>query len=501
MSRDVGHAVRDTRPRATAIGILLALGAIKVVVHVTTDGNIGYHQDELYYLDSARHPQLGYVDYPPLTPMVARLAGALFDGSVVGLRLFAALAGAAVVVLTGQIAAELGGGRRAQVLAGLAALTAPMLLDANWLFQTVSFDQLFWMGSLYVMARILRTGQPRLWLLLGALLGLGLETKYTVLALCAGIAVATVTARRLRAMLLTPYPWLGALVAAALWAPNVWWQAANGWPTLDYIRGHSADISSSGGVVAFLLDLLLLGPLLVPLWLVGWWELLHARALRPLGVAALVTFALLLPNGKAYYVGPLFPLVLAAAAVAADRFATQRSRRWPVRLVVGLLVADALLPLPIGIPVLPQSVIVNWHLDSVRKDFSDSIGWPEVAAEVAGAWRRLPLSERRHAVILARYYAEAGAVDRFGPALALPEALSPHLTYWYWKPATTDAQTAIVVGYTATEMRRLFRDVVQTATLSNAEGVHNEAWGLPVLTCRQPRESLDAAWLSLRHFG
>lgn len=499
-SANVGTATA-TRWRDGALPVLL-LFAVKLALHLATDGNIGYHQDELYYLDSAKHLQLGYVDYPPMTPLIARLATFLFGGSIVGLRLFAALAGAIVVVLAGLIAAELGGSRRAQILAGLAALTAPLLLGSNWLFQTVSFDQLFWVASLFVFARLLRTGDPRLWLALGVLLGLALETKYTVLVLCAGIAVATLSSRALRAMLRTPYPWLGGFFALAIWAPNLWWQESNGWPTLDYIRAHSADISTSGGITAFVLtELLIVGPLLIPVWLLGWWHLLRERGLRPLGVAALISFLLLLPDGKAYYTGPLFPPVLAAAVVAIDRFAARRSRRWPVRLLAGLLIADALVPFAIVLPLFPEHTIASSNLYKANKDFADSMGWPDVAVEVNSAWRALPDADRAHGVILARIPGVPGAIDRFGPALGLPGAISSDLTYWYWKPAHTDAQTVLAVGYTVDDMRLLFHQVTPVGTLSNPLGVHNEAWGEPLLLCRDPVISLDDAWPSLKNLS
>ena len=482
--------------------VLLLFAVVKLGVHLATDGNIGYHQDELYYLASARHLQLGYVDYPPLTPAVAWVAMMLFDHSVIGLRAFAAISGAVVVILAGLTAAEMGGARRAQIIAGLAALCAPMLLGANWLFQTVTFDQLFWMAALYVLARLLRTGNLRQWLWLGLFLGLALETKYTVLALCLGIAVAVLVDSRLRSMLRTPYPWLGALIAILMWAPNLGWQLANGWPTLAYVRAHANDISSSGGVIAFLLnEILLVGPLVLPFWLLGWLHLFRDGSLRPLGIAAAIAFLALLPNGKAYYPGPIFPLVLAAAAVAVDRFAARRGRRWSVRALIGLLIADAIIPLPIGIPLLPESVIATAHLYSARKDFSDSIGWPEVTAQIANAWHALAPEQRAHAAILGRYYAEAGAVDEFGTEYGLPTALSPHLTYWYWKPARTDATTVVAIGYTLQEMQRYFQTTRQVGTLSNSEGVHNEAWGRAVIVCTNPIESLDAAWPSLRDFS
>jgi 4-amino-4-deoxy-L-arabinose transferase-like glycosyltransferase len=497
-------AARDWRRRVgTVPAMLLLFAVIKVALHLATATQLSYHEDELYYLDSSNHLQLGYVDYPPLTPLIGRLATTIFgQNSLIGLRLFPALAGAAVVVLAGLVARELGGSDRAQILAGLATLTSPLFIGANWLFQTVSFDQLLWLLMLYTFIRLHRTGNARLWLLFGLFTGLALENKYTVLALIAGIVVATLVRPSLRRMLRTPYPWLGALIAGAVWAPNLAWEFANGWPSLTYTRDHAADISASGGILNFLLqELLSIGPAVIPFWLLGWWHLLRTQTMRSVGVAAVVAFLVLVPEGKSYYPGPLFPLVLAAASIAVDRFATERAKRWPVRLAAWVLVVDAAVALPFAVPVLPEAQEVSTHLYSLRGDFSSTIGWDQVTDQVARAWYALSAAQRSNAVILAQYYAEAGAIDHYGPALGLPEAISPHLTYWYWKPPVVDADTVLVVGWSVSQMQTLFHSVTQVGVLSNSEGVHTEASGLPILVCTEPITSLDAAWPSLQDFS
>jgi 4-amino-4-deoxy-L-arabinose transferase-like glycosyltransferase len=167
---------------------LLALAAVKLAVHLATAGRYGWHRDELYYAAAGRHLDFGYPDFPPVTPLLARLSELAFGGSLVGFRVLPALAGAAMVVLGGLLARELGGGPAAQVLAGLAALASPMLLGANALMQTVSFDQLAWVVVLYLLARLLRTGDPRWWLAVGAAVGVGLQTKFTMFTLALGIA-------------------------------------------------------------------------------------------------------------------------------------------------------------------------------------------------------------------------------------------------------------------------------------------------------------------------
>jgi 4-amino-4-deoxy-L-arabinose transferase-like glycosyltransferase len=212
-----------TPPPAVPVGIL---ALAKLSVHLLTNGQYGYQRDELYCLASGNHPAAGYVDYPALTPLLARLDSMLLGNSPWLLRLVPSLVGMALVILVALIARELGGGRTAQVLSALAAATSVFLLGANWLFQTVTFDQLWWVAVVLVFARLARTAQVRLWLVIGILMGLGLETKLTIAGLGVGLVTGVLVSRR--GDLRTPWPWIGLLLTALIVAPNLIWQQLNG---------------------------------------------------------------------------------------------------------------------------------------------------------------------------------------------------------------------------------------------------------------------------------
>jgi hypothetical protein len=342
-------------------------------------------------------------------------------------------------------------------------------------------------------------------------LGLGLETKLTIVGLGAGLAIAIVVTP-LRTQLRTRWPWLGLLVAASLLAPNLVWQQLNGWPTLDFLRTHNAVIASSGertlalnfdsgGIFAFLaFQPVLIGVLSLPLWLMGWSFLLRQRRYRALGVAALSAFLLFLPVGKADYPGPLIPVLLAAGCVRLEATTTRRQWRRLASVAVSAMVLQALLQLPIGIPLVPESSLARFGLDEFRKDFADTAGWPELVARVADAYQQLGPAERQATVILAGNYGEAGALDRYGPAYGLPAVLSPHLTYWYWKPAHVEARTVLAVGLDEAEMHRLFAEVSLVGRVQAVSGVRNEEVGRAILLCRGPIVPLDDAWPQLRNF-
>jgi 4-amino-4-deoxy-L-arabinose transferase-like glycosyltransferase len=472
---------------------VIGLAAVKVVASMVFAGRYGWHRDELYYLASARHLELGYVDYPPVTPAIARLVQVVAPDSVAALRFTSVLAGALVVVVAALIARELGGGRRAQVLAALAVVVSPIFLGGNFLFSTVSFDQLVWALLLWLVAGVLAGRDPRLWLLAGLVLGIGLETKYTV----AGLAVALAAGLLLtpaRRHLATPWPWLGAALAVVLLVPNIWWQAAHGWDSVAYTLSHRGH---TDGPVAYWLQqaLFLVQPLLLPVVVAGAVWLWRSGTFRALAwTAVLVELLFFAAGGKSYYPAPVYPLLYAAGAVWVERSVGSRllRRGWMVATAV-----TTLLLAPILLPVLPVDVMVRSGLATVPT-LAEMFGWPDLAHQVAEAYTSLPPSDRSGAMVLAANYGEAGALDLYGPGLGLPPVVSPHLTYYYWAPARMSPDVVIAVGYPRQELDPLFVDVSQVGTISNADGVRNQEEGKPIFVCRSPRRPLWQAWPSLR---
>jgi len=265
-----------------------------------------------------------------------------------------------MVVLAALIARELGGGMEARILAAIGAATSLVLLGANWLFQTVTFDQLIWLTCFWLAARLARTCDHRLWPILGIALGVGLETKYTIVALAAGLMAATLLTP-LRRHLLTPWPWLGLGLALLIFLPNLLWQAANGWPSVEYTLNHKSVQSIDFSPLTFLAQqLALIGPLAIPLWLAGWYWLLSSPERRLLGLAALAAFVVYLFVGKSYYVGPLHPLLLAAGACALEAWTRHRAG-WLRPVVAIALVLQALagrrdLAAELESPLLPPAL-------------------------------------------------------------------------------------------------------------------------------------------------
>ncbi len=237
---------RLTSALFTSDGALLAsLALARILLQVLTNGQYGFHQDELVTLDAAAHHLAwGYVAWPPVTPFLARLSLTLFGPSLIGLRSFAVVAEGMVMLLTGLMVRDLGGRRWAQVLGAVAVATTPNSIIQGGLFQYETFDYLCWVLLAFTVIRLCKSENPRWWLGIGAAIGLGMITKYTIAFSVVGVIVGILVTRN-RRYLTTLWPWAGALLSLVIWLPNVLWQVQNHWISLDFLASiHTRDVQA-----------------------------------------------------------------------------------------------------------------------------------------------------------------------------------------------------------------------------------------------------------------
>jgi len=476
-------------------GPVLVIVGVKVALTLLTDNRYGYHRDELYYRVAANHLAFGYVDFPPVTPLIARLSQAAFGSSLVGLRAPALAAGVCVVLLTAAMAKQLGGDARAQWLAALGLATCAFFVGANGLLQTVSFDQLAWALALYAFVRIVRSGDSKWWLGLGAAIGLGMQTKFSMPTLVAGIG-AGVLLTPLRRQLRTPWPWLGAALAVAIAGPNLAWQIAHGWPSIDFLRGQNARVRADNPTTKYVIEqLVTLGPFGLLMCGAGvrrLWRDERERAL--LWTAVTVELVYLVFRGKSYYPLDVVPVLFAAGAASVATW-----NRWRV-VAIGLVVV-ALVSLPVALPVLPRATMIRLDLDKARDDFSAELGWTAVARQIADAYDRVPADERPRTIILTRNYSQASAVNLLGRPRGLPEALSGHNTYWLWLPANASIDSVVTVGFTKSELRRWFGHIVAIGRVPDTRLVDVEERGVRMYWCSHPLVSTKQLWGDVKLFS
>lgn len=483
---------------------LLVLAAARFVLHLLLNMRYGFHRDELQVLDDARHLDWGYVPYPPLTPFLGWIELHLFGTSLTGFRVFAALAQCAAMVLAGLIARELGGRRFAQIFAALATACMPFSLIMSSMLMYSSLDLLWWVAIAYFALRLINSGNARWWLAIGVVFGLGLMTRYTIVICAAGLFVG-VLATPLRRQLLTPWPWLGAAIALLMFLPNLIWQAHHDFIYLDFVRSiHERDIRwhrTDGFWIEQLVSNT--GPLLVPLWLGGLGFLTFAQSMQRYRVLAwtyVVTLLLFaLSRGRGYYVAPAYPMLLAAGAVALQeglaRLRVRPARALRMAAYVALVLAfatSALVALQLG-PVNSAT----WNIArKVHDNFAEQTGWDDLAQRVAEVYRSLPESERAHTSILANNYGEAGAINLYGPALGLPQAISRTNTYWYRGYGDPPPQTIIELGNTAEDEAKSAAKCTSFGPFRNRYGVDNEesAWQYEIFVCRDIPPKWPEIW-------
>ncbi len=508
---------QERGPAAFAAGPVLGVAAVTVLVLLAVGARYGYHRDELYFLQASHHMAWGYVDQPPLSVALVWLSRALFgDASLWGLRFFPALAFGATIMLSGLIARELGAGRFAQAFAALLLAVSPFLIAAHLSGPTV-YDIIFWALVSLLVVRILRTGRQRLWLPVGLTVGVALLNKQTILFLVVGLVVGLLANRQWR-LFASPWPWLAAAIALAIWAPNIVWQAQHGWPVFEMSGSLQANHSGAGDSIGFvILQFVLPGPWSAPVWLAGLWALFRERRFRRFRAFAVaygllfVTLGIFLGD-RPYYLGALYIVLFGAGAVVtADVVAGRRrffsakpSRRrllWRSQRAAWLWVgAFALVLLPVSLPLLPASVLATVPLQDANYNMGEEIGWPELAQTVAGIYFSLPPAERAKTAIIGGNYGEAGAIDRYGPALGLPAAHSGHNTYWWWGPPPADTENAILIGWSLDWAPTFFDDVRQAGTVENRYGIDNDEDGGPILLARGMRATWAEVWPRFRHY-
>ncbi len=506
--------------------IAVALLCAALLVHGATAWRYGYFRDELYFIACSKHLAWGYVDQPPLVAVAAWLSAPV-GYQLLALRALPVAAAAATVYLSVRIAALLGGGAFAQLLAGSATLLVPAYLLLGNTLTTTSFEPFFWTLAAYLTIRIVRLPRERplrLWLSLGVVVAGGLYAKYSML-LFAGALLAGLAATAQRRALRSPFLIYAALLAAVLILPNALWQAGHGWPFLEVLRGDAAhrhafengwQLEFAGvfeNAKAFALEqLLYVNPVAAPLWLTGAIAPFILPALRDLrfaGIAYVLLFAAAVVLGaKGYYVVGIYATLLAIGAVTIER--TASALRFAF---FAALVAVGMAALPMSLPALPLGGLVAYTkaLGVTGRDgtparliqpvFAEEFGWDRLARDVARVYLALPPSVRGRTAIYADTYADAGAIDFFGPRYGLPPAISSQNNYYLWGTRGYDGRTMIAIGASRIDLLRLYYRNVQLIGTSTEPLRWIVEGPSPIYLCREPLAPLSVIWPHLRWYG
>jgi hypothetical protein len=498
--------------------LLIALGKLLLHLAVNLGGGYGIFRDEFYYIACSRHMAWGYVDQPSFSIAVLWLNSLLFGDSLFALRLLPAISGAVVVFLAGLIARELGGGRRAQILASCCTLFAPLTLGVNSYYSMNSFDILVWTLTFYLIVRILKNDIQKYWIWLGIILGLGLLNKISVLWLSAGLAVGLLVTQH-RRLLLTRRLWLAVTIAAILFLPYVIWQAANDFPTLEFMKNALANKYVSISPIEMILQQVVnINPVSLLIWFPGLIYFLFAKStkqFRILPIIYLTVFLILVvnKNSKSEYLGPMFPMLLALGAYTFEKAAAIPKWRWLWPAIFTLEISAGLVMLPYALAVLPVDTYIAYsralgvapstpekkELAALPQYYADMFGWQSMTAVVADAYALLTPEEQSKCVILCNNYGEAGAIDYYGGKYHLPKTISGHNNYWLWGCRNSNGGIVIRLGGDENAMKETYAEVIPA-------GIFTDKYCMPyennqtIWICKNRRVPLKNDWPDFKNY-
>ncbi|MGA9293485.1 MAG: glycosyltransferase family 39 protein [Ignavibacteriaceae bacterium] len=496
---------------------LIYLALFKLMLLLIFAGNYGLFRDEYYYVEVSKHLAFGYVDLQPLSAIILALSRALFGESIFGIRIFSYLAGSAIVIVSGLIVREMHGSKFAQIFTGFLVIFSGVILGVSSYFSMNSFDILLSALMFYFLIRLINTNNPKYWLVIGLLFGIGLQNKLTFLFLGFGLAVGLVLTKY-RNQLKSKEIWIGAAIALLIFLPNIVWQFANNFPTLEFMRNAAAYKNKPMSIGEFSLGSLMeLNPAFILFPFTAIYFLFFnkdGRTYKLLGwifISVFLVFAF--DNGKPYYMGVLFPVILAAGVVGADYLIEKYLKNFVRFILVLVIIPFVFFTAPFSIPILNVDTFIKYSetlgikpesgerskLGLLPQFYADRFGWKDMVKKVALAYNKLSPKEKKEALIFGQNYGEAGAVDFYRKKYYLPPAISSHNNYWIWGyPEGYNGKVLIVIGSNIKDLTEYFNDVELAATHYSKYGMSYE--NVDIFICKKPKKSLKDIWGKIKHF-
>lgn len=454
--------------------------SVKALIYGLGAANYGFLSDELYFLDAGRHPAFGYVDFPPLIAWLAAVLQSVFGESLWALRLLPAVAGFWVTWLAVETCRVLGGRGFAQWATAIIVLLAPGFVSIQAIFTMNVFDQLWWALALWLVVRYLDGYERRYLLAAGAVLGVGVMTKLSILALCMALPLG----------LLIWYPavfrradiWWAMLIAILIALPFGIWQIVNSFPFLEFVAAYGGEPPQAMVLQNPLLGLFItMNPVFALVWMPGaaaalvWYD----RRMRLLGTVAYLCVALFVLAGvKFYFAVPIFIVFIVAGALLWERMLTSRPL---LRAALLVTLLSGVASVPTAAPVLPIERVQQIAdfirdgqqgfpgdepaaLEPLFPHFAEMHGWPELVELTSGVFERFSPAERAGTVLFAAYYGQAGALNQLDDDGLLPEAYSGHMSYDLWND-DVDFERVVFVGFERIDIDDMYMRIEELAVL------------------------------------
>ncbi len=501
----------------SSTSLLMLISFLKFLLLLLFADNYGLFRDEYYYIECSKNLSWGFVDQQPFAALMLAISRAIFGESIFGIRLFAYLAGSVTVFVSGIIARELGGKTFAQALTALCVVFSGVVLGTSGYYSMNAYDILFASLLFYILIKLINSDNKKLWFLIGILFGIGLQNKLTFLFLAFGLFVGLLLTNN-RRYLKSVELWIGAVLAGLIIFPNFVWQLVLKFPTLEFMRNAAMYKNQPMSIIEFTLNSLLeLNPGFAPFIFIAIYFLSlnkHGKKFAIIGWIFLSVFLVFVfNNGKPYYMGVLYPVMLAAGVCGLEILINKFSHVWLKPAVFILMIPSFIFVTPFAIPVLELNAFLKFQdftgikpesgerseLGVLPQFYADRFGWKEMAKEVAEVYSSLPEEEKSKAVIYGQNYGEAGAIDYYADELGLPKAISGHNNYWIWSyPDNFDGSVLIVVGSTMEDNLEFFEEVELAAHHFNKYGMPYE--NVDIFICRKLKVPVEELWKRVKFY-
>jgi hypothetical protein len=497
--------------------ILIYLSLFKLVLLILVSGNYGLFRDEYYYIELSKHLTWGYVDVQPLSELFLAVSRALFGDTIFGIKIFSYLAGSAIVFVSGLLAREMHGSKFAQIFTAFLVIFSGVILGASSYFSMNSFDILLSALLFYFLIRMINTNNPKLWLVIGLVFGLGLQNKLSFLFLGFGLVVGLMLTKH-RIYLKSKEIWIGAAIAFAIFLPNIIWQISNNFPTLEFMSNAAKYKNRPMGIFEFSLNSLMeLNPGYTLFLFTGLYFLFFNKQGRAYNIVGWIFISVFIVfvfnNAKPYYMGVLYPVMLAAGVIGAD-FLIEKYLWNFVRIILVILVIPfAFIVTPFAIPLLNVESFISLtetmgmkpsnaersELGQLPQFYADRFGWEDMVQKVATAYNKLSDEEKKETLIFGQNYGEAGAVNFYREKYNLPRAISAHNNFWIWGyPENYKGNVMIVIGSNLKDNSEFFEEVKLVESHSSKYGMPYENVG--IFICKRPKMPVSKIWEKIKVF-
>ncbi len=431
---------------------LLIIGSLTfLLIYLSTfNKSYGYFIDEFYYIACANNPAFGYVDHPPLAPLLLTILQFLFGDSLYAIRIWPALATAIAVFYTGILTKEIGGNKFAQLLAACSLAAMPVTIAFGGFYSMNAFEPLLAVLLLLVIVKMIKSGNLKLWLYAGVIMGLGVMNKHTFVIFIAALITALAVGGKWK-LLFNRWFVLGGVISVFIFLPNIIWQITNDFPSLEFYRNISLYKNVYTPPLAFIMgQVMQMSPTTVPVWLAGTFYLLFSKKFKDYRFLSLLFIALFLfmmisGTSRSDRLAFAYPAAFASGAIFFSNIISRYSAVWLKYAIFIFLFIGLALALPIILPYFNYETAkehteflgINTEMERGKKPplpqlLADRIGWEEKVKLVVNAYNGLSEEDKKHTIIAAGNYGQAGAIELYGKPYNLPPVACSHNSYYLW---------------------------------------------------------------------